>query len=275
MTSMDAAAGAGGREDLLRRHLREVPPHRALLRSVEAELMSGVPLQPPVLDVGCGDGHFASMAYDQVLDVGSDLPHVTLPSGDLREAHARGVYRVVIAASATALPFADARFRTVVSNSVLEHIPDLDAALAEIARVLAPDGTLGFTVPSEYFGEFLFGTSALTRLNARRLGAAYARWFDRISLVQHRPGPQVWERKLNAVGLEVEHWRYYFSKASHQVFDLSHYLGAPTLLYRRLTGRWVPSARLARSLESWLRPYASAAAQPSGAYLFFVCRKSV
>jgi SAM-dependent methyltransferase len=265
---------APSRPDLLRRHLREVPPHRALLRSVEAELMGTVPLQPPVLDVGCGDGHFATMAYEAPVDVGTDLPLVKLPSGELREAHARGAYRVVIAASATALPFANARFSTIVSNSVLEHIPDLDAALAEIARVLSPQGTFAFTTPSEYFGDFLLGASLLKRLHANNLGTAYARWFDRISMHHHRLSPQQWERKLRTVGIEIEHWRYYFTKATHQVFDLSHYLGAPTLLYRRLTGRWVPEVWFAGALEKWLRPYATAEAQPTGAYLFFICRKS-
>jgi len=47
-------------------------PHRALLRSVESRFMAGVPLLHPVLDVGCGDGHFASVTYTERFDVGLD-----------------------------------------------------------------------------------------------------------------------------------------------------------------------------------------------------------
>ncbi|SBW28898.1 hypothetical protein FDG2_6158 [Candidatus Protofrankia californiensis] len=40
------------------------------------------------------------------------------------------------------LPFADASLQCVVAGEVLEHLTDLPAACAELARVLAPGGTL-------------------------------------------------------------------------------------------------------------------------------------
>ncbi|MCB1251528.1 MAG: methyltransferase domain-containing protein, partial [Acidimicrobiales bacterium] len=45
-------------------------------------------------------------------------------------------------AGAEALPFADGAFDAVNVTLVLEHLDDLDAAVAEIARVLAPGGHL-------------------------------------------------------------------------------------------------------------------------------------
>jgi SAM-dependent methyltransferase len=47
------------------------------------------------------------------------------------------------------LPFADGQFDRVVAVHVLEHLPDLPAALDEIARVLAPDGHLRAVIPCE------------------------------------------------------------------------------------------------------------------------------
>lgn len=255
-------------DEILRQHLREVPPHRALLRSVECRLMGSVELTPPVLDVGCGDGQFAARAYRRPIDVGIDLL-----DAELEEARTWGAYRWVIPASGTALPFPDASFQTVVSNSVLEHIPDLDAALREIARVLAPGGTFAFTTPSEHFGEFLLGSALLRRLGGTELGQRYTRWFDRISAHYHRLSPQDWQAKLQALGFEIRHWRYYFSEAAHRVFDLSHYVGAPTLLFHRWTGRWIPIPALAQRLEPWLRPYVCEEPLEAGAYLFFVCEK--
>lgn len=256
--------------DLLRQHLEEVPPHRALLRSVECQLMSNIELQPPVLDVGCGDGQFAARAYQRRLDVGIDLPQA-----ELGEARSWGAYRWIVPASGTTLPFLDASFRTVVSNSVLEHIPDLDATLQEIGRVLAPSGTFAFTTPSERFGEFLFGNAVMRWLGLPALGEAYACWFDSISDHFHRLSPAAWEEKLNEVGLTVKHWHYYFSEEAHHVFDVSHYLGAPTILFRKLTGHWVPHPALYRPIAGWLRRYYENGGAPieAGAYLFFVCEK--
>ena len=49
---------------------------------------------------------------------------------------------------ATRLPFADGSFDVVITSEVLEHIQDDVAAIAEMARVLAPGGTFAATVPS-------------------------------------------------------------------------------------------------------------------------------
>lgn len=91
-----------------------------------------------MLDVGCGEGRFCRMTSPRVTErVGID-PTVAL----LAEARARdpqGTYRE---ARAEALPFADESFDLVVSYLTLIDIPDLDAAVAEMARVLAPGGTL-------------------------------------------------------------------------------------------------------------------------------------
>lgn len=46
------------------------------------------------------------------------------------------------------LPFGDAAFDRVIASEVLEHVPDDQAACAELARVLKPGGRLAVTVPA-------------------------------------------------------------------------------------------------------------------------------
>ncbi|MEQ8514957.1 MAG: class I SAM-dependent methyltransferase, partial [Chromatocurvus sp.] len=180
-----------------------------------------------------------------------------------------------LAASATALPLADASLGSVAANCVLEHVPRLGTALAEIHRVLRPGGRLVFGVPSHHFADMLFGSTALRRLGLKRLSRAYGAWFNRHSAHFHADSPQCWLARLGQYGFETEHWEYYISAAGLRAFDLAHYLGVPRLISYRLTGRWVavPVPGVNYAYERWLRPYYDEPAPEEGAYLFFHARK--
>ena len=256
--------------DYLSRHLRDMAPHRAILRSVECLFMSRIPLVGPVLDIGCGDGHFASIAYTVPIAIGIDLQRRDLAEAAQRRPH---VYHDLAVASATIMPFADDTFGTVVSNCVLEHIPDLDAALGEISRVLQPGGTFAITLPSEYFPRYLLGATFLRRLQLPALADRYGTFFNTISHHHHVYPPPIWHARLASVGLELVEHRYYFSAAAHRAFDLAHYLGLPNLIAKRLLGRWVLSPRLMLPFDRWLRPYYEEPLPIRGAYQFLRCTK--
>jgi SAM-dependent methyltransferase len=90
------------------------------------------------LEVGCGEGRVARdlLAHGHAV-VGVDASAALVARA--READARGVYLV---ADAARLPLADGSFDLVVAYNSLMDLDDLDAALAEIARVLRPGGRL-------------------------------------------------------------------------------------------------------------------------------------
>jgi SAM-dependent methyltransferase len=54
---------------------------------------------------------------------------------------------VAVAGDALALPFADGSFSLVISQETVEHVPDPFQAVREMARVLAPGGTLYLQAP--------------------------------------------------------------------------------------------------------------------------------
>ena len=118
-------------KDFLFLHIRELPYFRALLRAVESRFYQDYRLAAPIYDVGCGDGQFASLTFEQQIDVGLDPWHE-----QIHEARGRGAYRVLAEADAAHAPFPDGYFASAFSNSVLEHIPHIDAVLADTARVL-------------------------------------------------------------------------------------------------------------------------------------------
>ncbi|MFO7742441.1 MAG: class I SAM-dependent methyltransferase [Anaerolineae bacterium] len=272
--------------DLLWRHLCDLPAFRALLRAVEARFYRDLSLPDPLLDLGCGDGHFGSVALEGRVSAGFDPWWVPL-----QEARRRGAYSTLAQAVGARMPFSDRHFATVVSNSVLEHIPDVQAVLDEVARVLKPGGWFYFCVPGPSFTRFLLVGRALDRLGCRRMADAYRRFFNRISRHHHCDGVAVWARRLDAAGLGLERWWAYFSPRALTALEWGHYLGLPSLVTRKMTGRWVlwPSQanlwlteRLMRPLydEPLSRPPAARphhenpAAESEGAYLFFVARKS-
>ncbi len=259
-------------DDFLWLHLKDLPAFRALLRAVEARFYQDLlPLQEPVLDVGCGDGHFASAAFPAPLATGLDpAPAV------LREARQRGAYRLLAQALGDALPYADGTFATAVSNSVLEHIPDVGAVLAEVARVLRPGARFIFCVPGDRFTEFLFFPQLFRRLGLESLARDYERYFNRISRHQHCDGPEVWQDRLARAGLRLTHSFYYFSARANHALDLGHYTGVPSLLAKKLSGRWilVPQRWNLALTERWLRPLYEEPLPEVGAYLFFVAEKA-
>ncbi len=58
--------------DFLWVQISELPYFRGLLRSMEARVYQDLTLVSPVLDLGCGDGHFASRTFMKPIEVGID-----------------------------------------------------------------------------------------------------------------------------------------------------------------------------------------------------------
>lgn len=96
-------------------------------------------LQPKaMLDVGCGEGRFCRMlAKHGVAVTGIDPARALIEHARERDPH--GTY---LEADAANLPFDDSAFDLVVSCLSLIDIPDVAAAIAEMARVLKPGGRL-------------------------------------------------------------------------------------------------------------------------------------
>jgi SAM-dependent methyltransferase len=115
----------------------------------------GVGGSTKVIDVGCGAGRHAFEAYRRGADVVA-LDHdaaaldtvgaVFRAMADAGEAPASASAEAVVG-DALNLPYADQTFDYVIASEILEHIPEDDAAIAELLRVLKVGGTLAVTVP--------------------------------------------------------------------------------------------------------------------------------
>lgn len=90
-----------------------------------------------VLDVGSGKGRFARVLAES-------YPRSSIVAFDLAEAMLRRVPAGIqtCAGSMTALPFQETSFDCAYATESLEHAVDIDAAVAEICRVVKPGGRI-------------------------------------------------------------------------------------------------------------------------------------
>ncbi len=175
-------------------------PQDVLLRSVEANIIRACKFTHPVLDIGIGDGGISRFLFPGKLkiDVGIDIEE----SG-LEKARKTGVYKKVMVADAMHMPFRNASFGSVVSNSTFEHIQDDKKAVAEVGRVLRKNGYFFLTVPSIYLPRTILsiegkkGKEALDRFNTRVVHRHYN------SII-------VWEKMLAKNNLKIIFHRYYY-----------------------------------------------------------------
>jgi SAM-dependent methyltransferase len=125
--------------------IRMLPLHPQWLLTVsgeERELRTDLAsLSGRVLDIGCADRRLAGLLPPACEYIGLDYPDTAL---DLYHT------RPDVFADARGLPFAAGSVRGVILKDVLEHVPEAEAALAEIGRVLERGGRLVLWIPFLY-----------------------------------------------------------------------------------------------------------------------------
>lgn len=261
------------------KYLAHRPAFFALIRPVEALLMSKHEkyLQDPVLDYGCGDGFFADLVFaDQRIAVGLDMTQ-----SRINQARDKTVYQQLEAYSGQTIPFADNSFSSVISNSVLEHVPDLNRALTEIARILEPNGYFLTTVMTSNWDRYLLGGKVCQRLLGRfnpDWGQVYQRWWRSKQEHHQLLTARQWRDRFSQAGLTVIEEVGYLRPGTVAKMELLHYLSLPSLLSYRLIGKWV----LWSNWYQWFKfdqlltnlNYSSWTKPNSAASLFYVLRRN-
>ena len=90
-----------------------------------------------MLEVGGGEGELAERLVEEL---GVELVGVDQSEAMVEAQRGKGIDARV--GDVQALPFGDGEFDVAVAAWMLYHVPELDGALSELARVLRPGGTL-------------------------------------------------------------------------------------------------------------------------------------
>ena len=110
--------------------------YHEMLDVLESEYVERFGRGKAVLEVGCGTG----LVLERIKAFAATAKGIDLSPGMLEKARQRGLD--VCEGSATKLPFADNSFDVTCSFKVLAHIPDIEGALSEMARVTRPGGVV-------------------------------------------------------------------------------------------------------------------------------------
>lgn len=257
-------------DEILWAHLLDLPYFRAMLRAVEHSFYLELPLERPTLDLGAGDGHFASLVFEQPLEIGLDPWRAPL-----KEARARQAYQLLIQAEGSRMPYPDASFGSIISNSVLEHIDDIDAVLLDVQRVLKLGGRFVFCVPNQRFLSDLWGQGVLQKLGLRKLSTQYNHFFNWVARHKHLDPPEVWTARLERVGFEVERTWHYFPKQALHMLEGGHLWGLHSLFWKKTIGRWVLIRKRWNPFIPYrkTRPFMDVGAIPEGVCTFYVARR--
>lgn len=100
-----------------------------------------------VLDIGCGTGAASRFAADKVGSSGK-VKAIDLNAGMIAWAETLEDRVEWLVGDVTQMPYEDDEFDAVIGNQVLQFLPDKQAALAEVCRVLKPNGRLALNVYS-------------------------------------------------------------------------------------------------------------------------------
>lgn len=178
-----------------------------------------------LLDVSCGNGFMLQAACEHGLRTyGLELSAVGLKEAEARAPEARRV-----CADAEHLPFADEAFDWVTNIGSLEHYLHPVLSVAEMARVLKPDGLALVLLPNAYglvgniqhvwrHGDVFVDAQPLQRYATRR----------------------AWQRLLEANGLCVARVVGYDRELPRTWPDLLYLLRRPLKLLRALLSPLIP-----------------------------------
>lgn len=190
-------------------------PATGFWRTVEVDVLKKfLPITGNCLDLGCGDGKLTSILYDGRVPTTLKLIGIDSDPDETGQASKFSFYNRVHTCYASSIPEESNSFDHAFSNSVLEHIQDIDKTVAEVSRVLKPGATFVFTVPSPEFHQCLYGP-----LSSKNSRDSYLKEIDKRLAHYRYWSADEWQDNLEKAGLKMEQIVNYFNCSEVQRWE--------------------------------------------------------
>jgi SAM-dependent methyltransferase len=225
----------------------------------------------PVLDVGCGDGFWWTLRDDK-----REIYGIDISASEIAQARTR--INAELSDVSRDRPFAPTKFGEVIGNCSLEHVPDIDAALANLRAVAADDARLLMFVPTPgwaFQGRLQSFLLKRAPRAAMALSGALNGFFQHWHLYDHK----VWTRLLETHGWRVREIKGLGSARSEFLFRAFMPPAFVQFVAKKLTGlyparlyRFIPDAALAplAKLVRWAVSDPIVAADSPHAYEYMI-----
>jgi SAM-dependent methyltransferase len=222
-------------------YYRFAPAALALRECARLRAVRRIELDEPILDVGCGDGLFAKLAYPGRQTWGIDIN----PS-EVQRAQATQSYSTIICGNICAVDLPQKFFSSAIANCSLEHVPDIRGALANIRGTLRPGGRFVLIVPAPKWTSELATAELLGRLGLHGLARAYGDGLDKMFSHIHLYDEAAWSKLLVDAGFDQIESHPIVDHGTSWAFDVMLYPSLLAYFTKKLTGRWVlfPGLRL-------------------------------
>jgi len=255
--------------DFLPRYLEIAPAALAIERSMECEILAAQRFERPILDIGCGDGVFAAVLCADPIDTGIDYD-----PAEIARAKTYGRYHELIACGGDAIPKPDGSYRTIFSNSVLEHIPDLLPVLKEQHRLLAPGGHFYVTIPTDRWERSTLPARMLHALGLHAQEGKYARFYNSFWNHYHAYSEAQWTALFAQAGFKVVDRQLYAPPNMTTLLDVLTPFGLPAMVSKKLLGRWIAFPTLRKAMAPLIYgllvgPISVCRGQRGGGLIFF------
>lgn len=242
------------KDNIFERYLQEAPLPLAIERWFECEIYNKKTFERPILDIGCGEGMYAYLLFDEKIDTGID-PNAR----ELKRAEEYGAYIELLNCFGDKIPKDDKSYKTIFSNSVLEHIPAIDDVLQEANRLLDDDGKMYVTIPTDLFDKYSVVYQLLSKVGLSALAEKFRIKFNRFWAHFHYYDQSGWQELFEKNGFVVSDVQTYAGKKICLLNDFLAPFSVISFIVKKLINRWFIFKKLrfvvAKLLNKFFLPF--------------------